>query len=438
MASSLQYMNRLAVAAKSARNTQDIYSIRAHLSNEFGYTVLGNGAYGCVVENPYNKDTVFKVCNNLTDGWIAYAMHCLEYSHQSPHLMRVFAMKNAGSIVIAEIERLAPGYEFGNPTWEGKKRASDLVDAGHISDGPWLHCLLNHLGNFTDMHAGNYMHRPGDRSTKVLTDPYTSTNVNVPKLLERYTAAGGRVDITVRQVDKPVEHKLMTIMYDKVVKWDAEIVAKLDAAMLKEPKVVGWKVPSIVDNFNAEVKPNFIQALHPWQQEALKFLDKGHKKELENLGLVAPSEKSTLRPKTKSRVLWYGQKLYSLARCNRLPSMVLPVRSATAAKVPAAWHADTGRARADQIVHADFAAIEARVLAHGFERGIDKAKRDGMVVGRRADRIVMDSLLNPVVRKLEPGCHPDFPVFNYNAFHTPFVGPLIRFPSKVCGQAPEA
>jgi len=423
MASSLQYMNRLAVAAKSSR-LQDIYSIREHLSNEFGYTVLGNGSYGCVVENPYNKDTVFKVCNVLTDGWIAYAMHCLEYSHQSPHLMRVFAMKNAGTIVIAEVERLVPGV---GDLWDGKRRANWLVEQGHISDGPWLHCLLNHLGNFTDMHAGNYMHRPDNRAVKVLTDPYTSTAVNVPKLLERYTAAGGRVDITVRQVDTPAERSTTLMqekpygraIYDHVVKWDAGQINKLyeDVKFKEFASIVGAK-------------------LHPWQQEALKFLDKGHKKELEKHGLVAPSEKSTLRPKTESRVLRSGQKLHSLARCNRIPSMVLPVRSATAAKVLAAWHEDARRVGADQIVHADFAAVEARIIAHGFEGGIDKAKRDGMVVGRRFDRIVMDSLLNPVVRKLEPGCHPNFEVFKYNPFKS--IGPLIRFSSEVRGQAPEA
>lgn len=205
-ASTIQYMNRIAAAIKTWENA---YFAEQHLMNDFGYKVYGAGAYGCVVEGP-DHNTVFKIVSTKKgineDGWIQYAIFCMQYHNECSSLLKVYNMKKYDGFLIAQIERLSDNYYHpirtsprpGVSTRPRSVREAEVL--GIIQEHPVLIKLEDQLGQFTDLHMNNWMLRG---ETPVITDPYGTCYSPMYKLEDYLDPATNLVGLVKQERVQP-------------------------------------------------------------------------------------------------------------------------------------------------------------------------------------------------------------------------------------------
>lgn len=210
MTTQLQHAQRLKVQLDSWLADNKVGNHKVHIfCDDFGYKLIGNGAFSTVIQHPENPDLVIKLTVGSgpglfkEDGYIDYVIACMK-APKSKYLPEFHAavVGKRCAVVVMRKYRNASGHvkgltryvphdlaEFKYPC-SGQRHLPTNEDAG-------IKYVVSQMGYATDLHSANYMYDP-DNDCIVATDPYASRDASKIDL-DRYIGKHGAIIVEVEQ-----------------------------------------------------------------------------------------------------------------------------------------------------------------------------------------------------------------------------------------------
>lgn len=182
-------------------------SLAWNMSNTYGYDELGSGHFSAVFAHPTDPSLVIKVGGDVKDSWLGFAMYVHEHPASCfPRIEQIILHQN---YYIAIMERLSKWRgEAGFPSstheridWVSKRLGEPAVRMFQV------------LGKYeTDLHRGNFMMR-GDEL--VLTDPYACRVLRGydPSV---YIRRGTQIDLLVARAKEKAREQRMAGLRESI------------------------------------------------------------------------------------------------------------------------------------------------------------------------------------------------------------------------------
>lgn len=213
MTTQLQHAQRLKVQLDSWLVDNTVGNHKVHIfCDDFGYKLLGSGAFSTVIQHPENPDLVIKLTVGSgpglfkEDGYIDYVIACMKApkSKYLPEFHAAVVGKRCAVVVMRKyrkadrhvkgLTRFVPHElaEFKYPT-HGQEQLPTNGDAG-------IKYVVSQLGYATDLHSANYMYDP-DNDCIVATDPYASRDASKIDV-DRYIGKHGAIVVEVEHAQR--------------------------------------------------------------------------------------------------------------------------------------------------------------------------------------------------------------------------------------------
>lgn len=345
-------------------------TIEFQMRDKYGYTCLGSGHFSAVFEHPTDDSKVVKIGFDVKDSWIGFALYTIE--HPAPVFPAIDSLDMYPKYYVAVMEKLTAFRKADCPRLRGQEFPATNLERAQFARR--LHrCaddMFNHFGiDSSDLHSGNFMVRG---SQIVITDPFACREMNGYEH-KKYIPTYGKVNL-VEKWKKDHELRLAELREgikarreeeDQALRHNAEHVHKLRSARMAV-------------------------LLSPMRNEGLRAQDL----------LAKPRRDRGLRD-----VWGCGYRENARGREDRLrgrrPDFIFVDELAAQGRdqfgakeaVLNRMEREIWEGRAPDLrnwFHADFAALERRVIAQAWDggaeihTGLDKPKRRGVPEFRRA------------------------------------------------------
>ncbi len=220
MTTQMQHAQRLKVQLDSWLVENAVGNRRVSIfCDDFGYKLLGSGAFSTVIQHPENPDLVIKLTVGSgpglfkEDGYIDYVIACMKApkSKYLPEFHAAVVGKRCAVVVMRKYSNAA-GHVKGLTRYV----PHELAEFKYPCSGQWhlptnedagIKYVVSQLGYATDLHSENYMYDP-DNDCIVATDPYASRDASKIDV-DRYIGKHGAIVVEVEQRPLPERHMLM-------------------------------------------------------------------------------------------------------------------------------------------------------------------------------------------------------------------------------------